>query len=561
MNTQRYPVLIVGAGPSGMTLALQLARYHVPFRIIDKHVAPLKLSKAAAIHARTLEIFADLEMIDTFLAEGQRVDILALRTRYADRLHLDFSHLKHTPYPFMLDLPQYRTEYILMQKLEDIGIAIERGVQLVAMHQEKETVEARLRHEDGRGEDVTTSWLVGADGANSTVRSLAGIEFLGEAYADDWVLCDAKIRWPLPRNEMTFSGDRDGIFGVFPLPGENTYRMAYTQTRNVAGHLVEPSKEDAQQSLHRTGVDGEVLDAEQFWKFNLAHRQVTNSRQGHVFLIGDAAHIHTPFGGQGMNLGVADAYNLGWKLAYVIHGNAHDSLLDTYQRERSRVIQGVIRTTHLGVTAMLVREDRQATVRDVLMQAVGASYVLPKLLTFSFSQLAHNYRHSPIVRGRALQLQAGDRAPDQQFFDGTTQSYKHLFALTQGMRHTLLLFIGNNKSQHTALLQLLRESKQRYPDILDVHVIGISYQKPSWLPAEVHFWSDRGKDLSLYHQFGIPTVYIVRPDKYIGFIQENPTWNGLEHYLQEVLTQGQSSTTRDWFLSHLLPQKSASPSP
>jgi len=551
MNGLQHPVLIVGAGPSGMTFALQLARYHIPFRILDKHAAPLKLSKAAAIHARTLEIFADLGLIETFLSEGQQVDILALRTRYTDRLRLDFSSLKHTPYPFMLDLSQDRTEYILMKKLEDLGISIERGVHLVDMHQEEEIVEVRLRHEDGREETVTTSWLIGADGAKSTVRSLAGIEFLGEAYADDWVLCDAKIRWPLPRNEMTFSGDHTGIFGVFPLPGENSYRMAYTQTRDEAGHLVEPSKEDAQQSLHRTGIDGEVLDAEQFWTFNLAHRQVTQSRQGRVFLIGDAAHIHTPFGGQGMNLGIADAYNLGWKLAYVIHGDAHDALLDTYQRERSDVIKGVIRTTHIGVTSMLVKEERQATVRDLLMQAVGASSVLPKMLTFSFSQLAHNYRHSPIVRGRALRLQAGDRAPDQRFFDGMTQSYTHLFDLTQGTRHTLLLFIGDNKRHRSSLLQLLHESRNSSPDILDVHVIGTSYEKPSWLPDEVHFWSDRCRDLSLYHQFSIPTAYLVRPDKYIGYIQENPTWSGLEHFFQRAFIYGQAAP-REALGTHLV---------
>lgn len=537
MNIHTDPVLIVGAGPSGMTMALQLARYHIPVRMIEKHAAPLNLSKAAAIHARTLEIFADLGMIDTFLHEGQQVDILALRTRYADRLRLDFSRLKHTPYPFMLDLPQYRTEHILMKKLEDSGIPIERGVQLIEMHQDKEFVEVRLRSEDGREETVRTSWLIGADGAKSTVRTLAGIEFLGEVYADNWVLCDANIRWPLPRNEMTFSGDRNGIFGVFPLPGENRYRMAYTQSRDAAGHLVEPSKEDAQQSLLRTGIDGEVLDAEQFWTFNLAHRQVNKSRQGRVFLIGDAAHIHTPFGGQGMNLGIADAYNLGWKLAYVLHGYAHDSLLNSYQDERSQVIKGVIRTTHLGVTFMLVKEGRKATLRDVLMQAVGASSLLPKLLTFSFSQLAHTYRHSSIVQGRALRLQAGDRAPDQQFFDGMTQSYKHLFDLTQGTRHTLLLFVGEKTGQRAAILQLLQECKQHYSDILDVHVISTSYQKPEWLPNDAHFWSDRGRDLSLYHQFGIPTAYLIRPDKYIGFIQENPTWRGLEHYLQGVFAQ------------------------
>ena len=191
---------------------------------------------------------------------------------------------------------------------------------------------------------------------------------------------------------------------------------------------------------------------------------------------------------------------------------------------------------------MLVKEGRQATLRDVLMQTVGASYVLPRLLTFSFSQLAHNYHRSSIVQGHSLRLQAGDRAPEQQFFDGITQSYKHLFDLTQGTRHTLLLFIGYNKKQQLALLQLLRESKRCCQDILDVHVIGTSYQRPLWLPSEVQYWSDRAKDLSLYHQFDIATAYLVRPDKYIGFIQENPTWSGLEQFLQRVLTRGLSSS-------------------
>jgi len=537
MNVHTDPVLIVGAGPSGLAMALQLARYGISLRIIDRHPAPLQLSKAAAIHARTLEIFAELGVIEEFLAEGQRVDILALRTRHADRLRLNFSKLKHTPYPFMLDLPQYRTEYLLQQKLEEIGVSIERGIRLVELRQDGEAVEVQLRHQDGREESMRTPWLIGADGAKSTVRTLVGLEFPGEAYADDWVLCDARISWPLPRNEMTFSGDQNGIFGVFPLPGENRYRMAYTQSRDAMGNLIEPSKEDAQRALQRTGIMGEVLEADQFWTFNLAHRHVEQSRRGRVFLVGDAAHIHTPFGGQGMNLGIADAYNLGWKLAYVVQGLAEESLLDSYHRERSGVIKGVIRTTHLGVTAMLVKEGRQALLRDVLMQAAGMSYVLPRLLTFSFSQLAHNYRHSPIVRGRALHLQAGDRAPDQRFFDGSTQSYTHLFDLIQGVGHTLLIFIGDDNRPAGHLPQLLREGRQNYADLLSIHVIGTSYQRPTWLPEDVPFWSDRGKGLSLYHQFGIPTAYLIRPDKYIGLIQEKPTWAGLQRHLEGIFTR------------------------
>ncbi|HLG75583.1 MAG TPA: FAD-dependent monooxygenase [Ktedonobacteraceae bacterium] len=535
MEKQISPVLIVGAGPTGLTFALQLVRYGIPFHIIDKHAAPLELSKAAAIHARTLEIFADLDVIDDVLTAGQRVDILDLRTRYADRMRLDFSRLKHTAYPFMLDLPQYRTEAILRQKLEQLGYQIERGVQLVDLHQEQDYVDVRLRHVDGPEEHRQVSWLIGADGAKSTVRTLAGLDFPGEAYADDWVLVDAKLKWPLPRNEMTFSSDPDGIYGVFPLPGENRYRVAYTQSRDAAGHLIEPDLEDVQRSIHRTGIAGQVLQVDQFSTFNLAHRHVEQSQKGRIFLAGDAAHVHTPFGGQGMNLGIGDAYNLGWKLASVLRGEAPESVLASYQHERAAVVKNVIRTTHLGVLAMLIKTGRQAQLRDGLMQALGSSAFVPRTLTYAFSQLAHHYRHSPLSQGRALRLQAGDRAPNQAFFDGITQSYMNLYDVLQGTTYSLLLFVGEKEQQILALKPLLQAVTSQVPGQIAVSIVSTAYQRLAELPPSVGFLSDRSKDLSLYHQFGATVAYLIRPDKYIGYIQVNPTWEHLERYLQRVI--------------------------
>ncbi|MCY9785754.1 FAD-dependent monooxygenase [Nocardiopsis sp. EMB25] len=487
-------VLIVGAGPTGLALATRLHDLGVRVRIIDKHDGVLELTKSAALHARTLEHLRDLGVADAVLAEGQRVDVLALRTGHRDRIAVDFRTLADTAYPFMVDIPQARTEHLLIDRLAERGVRVERGTECVAIEQRTDGVRATVTA-DGRSRTLEARWLVGCDGARSTVRGLLGIERTGAPYADDWVLCDAVVDWPLPRNEMTFSGDTEGIFGVFPLPGDRRYRLAYTATPGV-----EPSIEDAQRCMARTGIEGTIHAVDEFWTFSLAHEQAVRYRGGRVFLAGDAGHVHTPFGGQGLNLGVGDAMNLAWRLAAVIDG-ADAGLLDGYQDERHPVAAEVIAFTHRGAQAMLLRGDPRRHLRDAALTLLRSSDRARRALARRFSQLDHRYRRASGTGGRAGDLVGGDRLPDPEFFDGLTQRTRRLHDLLPHDRHTLLL---TDPAQAEGL---------SVPDSCAVRLI-----TPDWAAAHttrgVATALDRGRATARLHG----SAYLVRPDRHIARI-------------------------------------------
>ncbi|MFE3458967.1 FAD-dependent monooxygenase [Nocardiopsis aegyptia] len=485
-------VLIVGAGPTGLALAARLDHLGVAVRIIDKHAGVLELTKSAALHARTLEHLRDLGLAGAVLAEGRRVDVLCLRTGHRDRIAVDFRTLADTAYPFMVDLPQARTEHLLIDLLAERGVRVERGTECTGLEQDADGVRATVLA-DGRTATVRARWLVGCDGAHSTVRGLLGIERVGAPYADDWVLCDADVDWPLPRNEMTFSGDTEGIFGVFPLPGERRYRLAYTATPGV-----EPDLRDAQSAMARTGIGGTIRSVDQFWTFSLAHEQAVRYRDGRVFLAGDAGHVHTPFGGQGLNLGVGDAMNLAWRLAAAAHGDP--DVLGSYEEERHPVAAQVIAFTHRGAQMMLLRGDPRRHVRDAALTVLRSSPRARRALARRFSQLDHGYRRAPGNGGRVRGLSGGDRLPDLAFFDGRANRSRRLHELLPSDRHTVLL---TDAAQAEGL---------SVPASCAVRVI-----TPDWARAAsadpVPTALDRGREAARLYG----AAFLVRPDRHIAY--------------------------------------------
>ncbi|MCH0564453.1 FAD-dependent monooxygenase [Streptomyces sp. MUM 2J] len=513
---QRTQVLIVGAGPTGLALAAQLNRFGVTARVIDKHAGVLEATKSAALHARTLEHLRTLGVADRVLAEGQRVDILQLRTGHRDRVAVDFRTLRDTAYPHMTDIPQARTEHILIDHLADAGIVVERNTACTRVEQNADAVTVTVTTPEGRTDTIEADWLIGCDGAHSTVREQLGIAFAGEAYADDWVLCDAVVDWPLPRNEMTFSADADGICGVFPLPGERRYRLAYTQNRAADGTLVEPSLADAQQALRRTAVTGTVRSVDEFWTFRLAHKQAVRYRSGRVFLAGDAAHVHTPFGGQGLNLGVGDAMNLGWKLASVVTGLSPRSLLDTYQPERHRIARAVVTFTHRGATAMLLRDDPRRHLRDAVMTLLQHTPLAQRGLARRFSQLGQSYRRTPHIPGRGSSLAAGDRLPDPLLFDGLTNRSVRLHDLLAPDACTLLLTTTADTDPLDASLAALC---RRWHGALAGTVLttrwGAAVRRGAAdaVPAIL----DRGRQAARLYGPGT-MAYLVRPDQHLAYV-------------------------------------------
>ncbi|ABP53642.1 FAD-dependent monooxygenase [Salinispora tropica] len=529
-------VLIVGAGPTGLVLAAQLNRLGVDIRIIDKHAAPLELTKSAALHARTLEHLRDLGVADGILAEGQRVDVLTLRTSHRDRLSVDFRVLDDTAYPHIVDIPQYRTEQILIDHLTRHGVALHRSTTLAGLTPTDSGVTATLTTPDGGTETVTARWIVGCDGAHSRVRDLLGIDFDGSTYSDPWVLCDAVVDWPLPRNEMTFSSDGSGIYGVFPLPGRRRFRLAYTQTIDATGRPVPPTLDDAQAALSRTGIPATIESTDQFWTFNLSRRQATTYRKGRLFLAGDAGHVHTPFGGQGLNLGMADAINLGWKLAAVIAGRAPTALLDSYQAERHRIGRQVVTFTHLGAEAMLLRGDPRRHLRDIVLTGLQASAPARRLLAHRLSQLGHSYRGTAGVTGRMGGLHGGDRLPDPTLFDGITHRPQRLHDLLATDPHTLLLTAPKPDATLTTRINGLADAlARRWPGAVELRLLTPAWQVAQTARAQVPVLLDRGRNAQKLYDAGA-AAFVIRPDRHIGYAG-SPEPSRIEQYLSTVLTK------------------------
>lgn len=420
------PVLIVGAGPAGLTLAIELARRDVACRLIDAAPTHFPGSRGKGLQPRTLEVFDDLGVLDQVLATGSPYPPLR---SYRDgavvwegRMAPQRDATPQTPYPNPWLLPQNLTERILRERLAELGGTVELGTELVDASQREEAVTAVLRRADGT-ETVTADYLVGTDGGRSTVRRLLGVGFLGETRESErTIVADLPVDG-LDRDHWHFWGDSPATtVGLCPLAGTNLFQLqaALFAGEQPAGtgeavHAVFASRSDAD---IRLGQPRWVST----WRANI--RLVERFGQGRIYLAGDAAHVHSPAGGQGLNTSIQDSYNLGWKLAAVLTG-APGGLLDSYNAERLPVAADV-----LGISTELhdggVWGDADAYRRDD-----------PKL-----TQLHIGYRNSPLsVDERAVpgRLRAGDRAPDApcQTAGGTPT---RLFDVFRGPHPTLLAF-------------------------------------------------------------------------------------------------------------------------
>ena len=334
--SNNLPVLIVGAGPTGLMMAAILARYGINFRIIDKKSERTPGSNATWIQTRTLELFDQLGVLDKFLKVGHRCDAINF---YEDGKHLSQLSLKNIEsiYPFILTLPQNKTEELLEEYLKGFNCGVERSVELIDIKYDSDIVTSTLKNTDGYADIVKSNWLIACDGANSLVREKCGFHFPGEDLTEQFIVADATIDFSyLSKDEMHFFFDPGTVLTAFPL-GSNRYRLA----GNLHFELPRKSFYDVeviemvQERAHGNYYVSDVSWVSSFWIHGKASESM---RKGPIFLAGDAAHIHSPAGGQGMNIGLQDAYNLAWKLALVIKAKAKLSLLETYHIERYPVI-------------------------------------------------------------------------------------------------------------------------------------------------------------------------------------------------------------------------------
>ncbi|WAH55749.1 FAD-dependent monooxygenase [Pseudomonas silvicola] len=409
-------VLIVGAGPTGLVLALWLAAQGVRPRIIDLNPQPGTTSRALAVQARTLELYRQLNLTEHVLQHGHTVAAVNLWVKGEPAAHLPFAPIGEglTPYSFLQIFPQDEHERLLIERLEERGISVERGVELRGFVDQGAQVRVQLQHPDGHVESAETRYLAGCDGARSTVRHGLGSGFPGGTYQQVFYVADVQGQGPAFNGELHVDLDEADFLAVFPLAGSGRARLIGTVRDERAARAESLRFED----ISHRAIDHLKVQVDQlnwFSTYRVHHRVTEQFRVGRVFLLGDAAHLHSPAGGQGMNTGIGDAINLAWKLASVLNGHADEALLDSYEPERIGFARQLVATTDRVFTFATA----QGPMADLLRTRL-APLLIPKALALgpvrewlfrTVSQLTLNYRHSALSDGAAGHIHGGDRLP------------------------------------------------------------------------------------------------------------------------------------------------------
>lgn len=477
-------VLIVGAGPTGLVLALRLARHGIACRIIDRNDGPGQASRALAVHARTLEFYQQLGIADDVVARGIRVDTIHLREHGTDvaRLTLKDMGAGLSPFPFLLCYAQDDHERLLVEELRAAGVTVDWGVQLETFTQDANGVRATLIDRHGTRQVCTAGYLCGCDGARSTVREQLGIGFPGGTYKQRFYVADVGIDAVGSRDAFV-SLDLSGFALMMPVRGGGAQRIVgivpahLTNSETLAFSDVQPSAESL------LGV--RVTAVNWFSVYQVHHRVADHFHRDRCFLLGDAGHVHSPFGGQGMNTGIGDAVNLSWKLAQVLTGRARSSLLESYEPERIVFARLLVQTTDRAFQNVVNPGRGGQFLRTWLVP-----HLVPFLTGFStvrrmmfrtISQVRINYRNTALSVGSAGEVHGGDRLPYVTDHGGDN------FTPLQSMDWQIHIY-GTPHPDFTSVAAALR------------------------LPLHVFASNDASDDAGLLRD----AAYLVRPDGYVA---------------------------------------------
>ena len=533
MSSVDVDCLIVGAGPVGLTLACQLQRYGVSFRIIDKLDGPVIRTKAAAVWSRTFEFVAQLGLEKEFLGAGLHCysgSLFADGKRFF-QLHLD---TVDSLYNFVLMIPQHTTERLFREDLARNGIEVDYDCGLDSLEDLGERVTAGLSN----GESVCCRWLVGCDGAHSAVRHALDFQFAGEKLDSNWVVADLYLEQVAIEEEIMAIMHNSGPTALFPL-GDMFYRVvAQVDEVEEAGDFEGASRVLREIFAERVGglaTIGEIKDA---GYFSIHERQVERYQKGRVFLAGDSAHVHSPLGGQGMNTGMHDAYNLGWKIGLVSKGLAGENLLKTYNDERFPIGKKLVQATSIGTKMITQRQPLVAALRKQAARIITQLPVVQHKARDTLTEVNIHYRGGPLSKEpeafpRAWRFKkgvsAGDRAPDAVVMSGSEET-RLMYNLT-GCRFHLLLFGGEEQDCWSAFAAWVERVRERYPELIQVVWIGVDESLPPSAEGELHL-VDRSEELHHLYAATEPSAYLLRPDAYVAYRSQSLKADELDEYFK-----------------------------
>jgi 2-polyprenyl-6-methoxyphenol hydroxylase-like FAD-dependent oxidoreductase len=485
------PVLIVGAGPTGLVLALWLARRGISCRIIDKNAGPAPYSRALGVQARTLEFYHQLGIADRAVAGGVQAQSINFWVAGARAAQMQFGPPGHglTPYPFVLDFAQDQHERLLIDELMRCGVPVERETTLLHFTQDEGGVDATLRHADGTEERLRASYIAGSDGAHSTVRETLGVGFPGGVYEHVFYVADVTASGPTIDGNVHIDLDRADFLAVFAMKGLGHARLVGTVRATQAAHADTLTFDDvSDQVIEHLRIRIEHVNW--FSTYRVHHRVAEHFGSGRAFLLGDAAHIHSPVGAQGMNTGIGDAINLAWKLVDVISGASSPALLDSYEVERIAFARQLVASTDrlftLATRQGPVARFARTTVVPVMVRLVFAFAPVRRYLFRTVSQLNVAYRQSRLSHGAAGRVRGGDRLPWYQ--DNGVDNFAMLTS-----RDWQVHVYGTSRSATRETCRSLTLALHEFPWSVAMHRSG-------------------------FHR---DAVYVVRPDGYVALAAPN----------------------------------------
>jgi 2-polyprenyl-6-methoxyphenol hydroxylase-like FAD-dependent oxidoreductase len=512
-------VLIAGAGPTGLMAACQLKRFGVNCIIVDGKSGPTVESRALVVQPRSLEIYEQMGIADKAVENGQIIELANIIAKGKIKRTLPLGEIGKgiSPFPFVLVYEQNKNEQLLLEYFEQLGGKVMWNTELVEVKAHNgSAINMIVKTGNNETLNIEAEYLMGADGARSVVRHELGFTFTGGTYENIFFVVDTEADWDFGYQQLFLCLSKATFIGMFGMKGHHRFRLIGIMPRGFKDKATLTFDDIENEVVSKMGIDVDFKKPEWFSVYRLHHRSVDKFSEGNVFLAGDAAHIHSPVGGQGMNTGLQDAYNLAWKLAYCIKGTASEKLLDTYNEERLPIAKRLVNTTDRAFSFVISQNWFIAFIREnIVILLLGIALRINRLRRMIFkvgSQTEISYNKNSLSQTGANDFsgsspKAGDRVPYIHLYDDTGKRIS-VYELLKGACFHLLIF-GVKEEIVTGL-----------PDDLVKRI----------------YIKDREKNKEIYSEFGIKTkgVFLIRPDNYIGFKRSNVSADELQSYFSKT---------------------------